>query len=60
MVLGLLVDVPELRIPVRVLLTLQDLGSALPAEPVVPQQLAHRRRRYPVPLPGQLTGQMPQ
>ena len=57
---GLLADVPELRIPVRMLFPLQDLGVALQAEPVVPQQPAHRGRRRPVPLPAQLTSQMPQ
>jgi hypothetical protein len=57
---GLLADVPELRITVRMLFPLQDLGVALQAEPVIPQHPAHRGRRHPVPLPAQLTGQMPQ
>ena len=42
------------------LFPLQDLGVALQAESVVPQQPAHRGRRRPVPLPAQLTSQMPQ
>ena len=60
MVLGLLVDVPELRIPVRVLVPLQRLGVALQAEAILAQQAADRGRRHRVPLPGQLAGQVPQ
>ena len=60
MVLGLLVDVPELRVPVRVLVPLQRLGVALQAEAILAQQAADRRRRHRMPLPGQLASQMPQ
>jgi hypothetical protein len=56
----LLIDVPELRVPVRVLSSLEGLGRALQAETRLPQQPAHRRCRYPVPLPGQLSSEMPQ
>ena len=59
-VLGLLVDVPELRIPVRMLVPLQRLGVALQAEAILPQQAADRGRRHRMPLPGQLAGQVPQ
>ena len=41
-------------------LTITASWRALQAEPVLPQQPAHRGRRHPVPLPAQLTGQMPQ
>jgi hypothetical protein len=60
MLAGLTIDVTELRVPVRVLSSLKRLGSALQAETRLPQQPAHRRGRYPVSLPGQLTGEMPQ
>ena len=36
--LDLLVDVAELRVPVRMLLPLKRLGVALQAEPLAPQQ----------------------
>jgi hypothetical protein len=56
----LLTDVTELRVPVRVLGSLERLGGALQAETRLAQQPAHRRRRYPVSLPGQLLSEMPQ
>ena len=60
MPLDLLVDVAELGVPVRVLRSFEGLGVALEAEPVLPQQLAGRRCRDRMPLPGQLIGQVPQ
>jgi hypothetical protein len=39
MVFDLLIDIPELRIAVRVLLSLNGLGAALQAEPLLPQQV---------------------
>jgi hypothetical protein len=60
MVLGLLVDVPELRVPVRVLVSLQRLGVALQAEAVLAQQAAGHGRRHRMPPPGQLARQVPQ
>jgi len=59
-VLDLLVDIPELGIPVGVLGALQGLDVGLQAEPFPPQQSAHRRGGDRVPLPGQLLGQVPQ
>ena len=55
----LLVDVAELRVPVRALLPLQGLGVALQAEPLPAQQIPHRVRAHPVPLAGQLRRQRP-
>ena len=60
MCLGLLVDVPELRIPVRMLFPLQGLGVGLQAKPALSQQPAHRRRGDRMPLTGQFLGQIPQ
>jgi hypothetical protein len=45
MVLDVLIEVAELGIPVRVLLPFEGLGVGLQAEPGLPQQPAHRRRR---------------
>ena len=58
--LDLLVDIAELRVPVRVLIAFQGLGSAPQAEPVFLEQSAHRGRGHAMPLPGQLVGQVPQ
>ena len=44
---GLLVDVPELAVPVRVLLPLDRLGVGLQAEPLRAEQLVHRVRATP-------------
>ena len=49
-VLGLLVDVAELGVPVRVLLALDGLGVGLQAEALLAQQVADRVRADPVPL----------
>ena len=54
---GLRGDIPELGVPVRVLLPLDRLGVALQAEPFLPQQVPDRVRAGPVALPGQLGGQ---
>jgi hypothetical protein len=51
---GLRVDVPKLRIPVRVLRTFEDLDVGLQAETVVPQQIPDQWSRYPMPGRGQL------
>ena len=59
-VFDLLVDIPELRIPVGMLGALQGLGIGLQAEASPAQQPSHRRSRDPMPLPGQLPGQAPQ
>ena len=56
---GLLVDVPELRVPVRVLLALDGLGVALQAEPLLVQQVTDRVRADLVALAGQLGRQRP-
>jgi hypothetical protein len=58
--LHLLVDVGELSVAIGVLGALQRLGRALQAEPVVPQQPAHRRRGDRMVLSGQFLGQVPQ
>lgn len=60
MVLDLVVDVPELRVPVGVLSALKGLGIGLQTETVLPQQPAHGRRRGGMALPRQLPGQRPQ
>jgi hypothetical protein len=57
--LDLLVDVTELRVPVRVPLALDRLGVALKAEPLGPQQVTHGVGADPVPLAGQLARQRP-
>ena len=56
--LDLLVDVPELRVPVRVPLALDGLGVALQAEPPGPQQVANGVGADPVALAGQLGRQV--
>src|SRR5262249_41616207 len=53
----LLIEVAELRIPVRDLAALDGLGVALQAEALLPQQARHRVRAGPVTLPGQLARQ---
>jgi hypothetical protein len=60
MVFDLLVDVPELRIPVRVLAAFEGLGVALQAEALFMQQIRDRISRDPVPLAGELRSQHPQ
>ena len=60
MLFDLLVDIAELRIPVRMLITFQGLGGALQAEPVLLQQPPYRGRGHTMPLSGQLGGQAPQ
>lgn len=57
--LGLLVDIAELRIPVGMLCTFNGLGVALQAEALLAQQDGDRVRRDPVALPGQIFGQLP-
>ena len=56
--LDLLVDVPELRIAVRVPLALDGLGVALQAEPLGPQQVTDGVGADPVALAGQLGRQV--
>ena len=56
--LDLLVDVPELRIAVRVPLALDGLGVALQAEPLGPQQVTNGVGADPVTLAGQLRRQV--
>ena len=56
----LLVEVAELGIPVGVLGAFEGLDVGPQAEPFPLQQPAHRRGRDPMPLPGQLLGQVPQ
>ena len=58
MVFDLLVDVMELRVPVRVPLALNGLGVALQAEPLLPEQVTDGVSPDPVPLAGQLCGQV--
>jgi hypothetical protein len=53
-VLGLLVDVAELGIPVRMLPALNGLGVCLQAEVLLAQQITDRVGTDPVALPGQL------
>jgi len=55
---GLRGDVPELGIAVRVLLSLGRLDVGLQAEPFLAQQVRDRIRADPVPLAGQLGGQL--
>ncbi len=57
MLLDLLVDIAELRVPPWVLLAFQGLGLALQAESVLTQQPPDRGWRYPMPPPGQLLRQ---
>ena len=54
----LLVDVPELRVAVRVPLALDGLGVALQAEPLGPQQVTDGVGADPVALAGQLRRQV--
>jgi hypothetical protein len=54
----LLVDVPELGVPVRVPLALEGLGVALQAEAFGSQQVAHRVRGDLVAPAGQLARQV--
>jgi hypothetical protein len=57
--LGVVVEVSELRIPVRVLGALDRLGVALQAETLLSQQVTDGVGRDLVPGPGQLLGQRP-
>jgi hypothetical protein len=59
-VFDLLVEVAELGIAVGMLGTFEGLGIGLQAETLLDEQLAHRRRRDAVTLPGQLFSQVPQ
>ena len=54
---GLLADVTELGVPVRVPLALDGLGVALQAEPLGPQQITDSVRGDPPPLAAQLRRQ---
>jgi hypothetical protein len=56
----LLVEIAELRIPVRDLVSLDGLGVALQAEALLPQQVSHRVSAGAVALPGELGRQRPQ
>ena len=58
MVFDLLVDVTELRVPVRVPLALDGLGVALQAEPLLPQQVTDGVGADPVTLAGQFCRQL--
>src|ERR1019366_6825314 len=51
---GLLADMAELRVPVRVLAALGGPGVALQAEVLLAQKPGHGRRRRPVPGPAKL------
>ena len=57
---GLLVQVPELGVPVRDLVPLDGLRVALQAEALFTQQVSHRVRADAVALAGELGGQRPQ
>jgi len=59
MVGDLLVEILKLGVPIRVLIAFDGLGVGLQTESLPDQQLAHRRRRDPMPLPGQLLSQVP-
>ena len=56
--LGLRGDVPELGVPVRVPLSLGDLGAGLGAVPLLVQQPPGGLRAAPVPVRGQRPGQL--
>src|SRR5581483_5145001 len=58
MLLDLLIDVPELGVPVWVPLAFDGLGVALQAEPFSPQQVADGVGTDPVTLAGQLSCQV--
>jgi hypothetical protein len=58
MVLDLLVDVPELGIPVRVPPAFEGLGVALQAEPLLAEQVPDRIRAGLMALAGQLGRQV--
>jgi hypothetical protein len=58
MTLNLIIDVPELCIPVRVLRALQDLDVALQRETLGVQQVRHGARRHRPTGSGQLRGQV--
>lgn len=60
MVFDLLIEVAELGIAVGMLRAFEGLGIGLQAETLLDEELAYRRRRDPVTLPGQLLSQMPQ
>jgi hypothetical protein len=55
-----LVEVTELRVPVRDLVALDGLGVALQAEAFLPQQVSHRVGAGAATLPGELARQRPQ
>ncbi len=55
----LLADIPELRVPVRVLAALDGLGVALQTEPLLPEQVTDGVRRDLMALAGQLGRQLP-
>jgi hypothetical protein len=57
--LDLAVDVPKLRVAVRVAGALGGPRGALQGEPLGLEQRGHRVRAHRVPLPGQLGGQLP-
>ena len=59
-VFDLLVEVTELGIAVGMLGAFEGLGIGLQAETLLDEQLAYRRRRDAVTLPGQLFSQVPQ
>lgn len=56
---GLLVDVAELGVAVRVLPALEGLDAGLQAEALLTQQVPDRVRAHPVPLTGELGRQDP-
>ena len=58
MLAGLLADVTELSVPVRMLLSLDGLGVALQAEPLLAEQGADRALRDLMPLAGELVRQV--
>jgi hypothetical protein len=56
---GLLVEVPELPVAVRMLLALQGFRVALQAEPVFPQQISDDVSGNRMPLAGQFRSKVP-
>jgi hypothetical protein len=56
---GLVVEIGELHVAIRMLVALDRLGVGLQAEPLLAQQLRHRLGAYPVPGRGQLGGELP-
>jgi len=58
MISDAVVDVPELGVAVRMLLALDGLGARLQAEPLCTQQAGHHVSGDPVPLAGEVSGEV--